>query len=71
MEFEDELSFAMGSKINIGESEWDKLVRVRQILREALETGVGDLPQLHKTCVDINTSYLGSSLSMRIMKMRA
>lgn len=58
MSVDDELSFAMGSKINIGQTEWKKLLRLRQNVSDCLQSGTGDIPAVYSKSLELNTMYL-------------
>ena len=55
---DDELAFAMGAKLNIGETQWLKLLSRQEAVRQALYTGKGDFIGLYNECQDANTTYL-------------
>lgn len=58
MNIDDELSFAMGSKLNVGADEWTKLVERKERIEEFMFRGRGDLEALYRECLSQNDTYL-------------
>ena len=58
MNIDDELSFAMGSKLNVGDDEWTKLVERKQRIEEFMFRGRGDCGALYRECLSQNDTYL-------------
>ena len=58
MNIDDELSFAMGSKLNVGADEWTKLVERKKRIEELMFRGIGNLEALYRECLSENDTYL-------------
>lgn len=53
----DQLSFDMGSKLNIDKSEWEKLVEIRDSVERFIKTGNCNI-SLYRRVMDTNDAYL-------------
>jgi hypothetical protein len=55
---DDELAFAMASKMNVSKCEWTKLIERKKQVENFLYHGRGDLNTIYKDCLSANEQYL-------------